>query len=60
VIEAFGADRISWGSNCPAAEQPLEELRSLAERVLGSVSEGNRSGIFNGTTRRLYPALGTT
>jgi L-fuconolactonase len=60
VIEAFGADRISWGSNCPAAEQPLEELRALAERVLSVVSEENRSGIFSGTTRRLYPALRST
>jgi L-fuconolactonase len=60
VIEAFGADRISWGSNCPAAEQPLEELRALAERVLSVVSEENRSGIFSGTARRLYPALRST
>ncbi|WP_423183495.1 amidohydrolase family protein [Arthrobacter sp. NyZ413] len=60
VIEAFGAERIAWGSNCPAAEQPLEELRALAERVLSPVSEENRSGIFNSTARRLYPALGTT
>lgn len=60
VIEAFGADRISWGSNCPAAEQPLEELRALAERVLNLVSAEKRASIFSGTTRRLYPALGTT
>jgi L-fuconolactonase len=60
VIEAFGADRISWGSNCPAAEQPLDELRAMANRVLAAVSAENRAGIFGGTTRRLYPALGTT
>jgi L-fuconolactonase len=60
VIEAFGADRISWGSNCPAAEQPLDELRAMANRVLAAVSAENRAGIFSGTTRRLYPALGTT
>ncbi|SDW60930.1 Predicted metal-dependent hydrolase, TIM-barrel fold [Arthrobacter sp. cf158] len=60
LIEAFGADRISWGSNCPAAEQTLEELRSLAERVLSVIPHKTRESIFNETTRRLYPALGTT
>jgi L-fuconolactonase len=60
VIEAFGADRISWGSNCPAAEQSLEELRDLAERVLSLISAEHRAGIFSGTTRRLYPGLATT
>lgn len=60
VLEAFGADRISWGSNCPAAEQSLEELRGLADRVLSLVSAENRAGIFKGTAKRLYPTLGTT
>lgn len=55
VISAFGADRIAWGSNCPAAEQPLEELRSLAERVLSPLTDNIRADILRGTTRRLYP-----
>ncbi|MDI2036243.1 amidohydrolase family protein [Paenarthrobacter nitroguajacolicus] len=58
LIAAFGADRISWGSNCPAAEQPLGELRALAERVLAATSAENRAAIFSRTTRSLYPALG--
>lgn len=58
LISAFGADRIAWGSNCPAAEQPLAELRDLAERVLHPLAEDVRAEIFGGTARRLYPALG--
>lgn len=54
VIEAFGAGRIAWGSNCPAAEQSLPELLRLAEQVL---PEGTREEIFSGTARRLYPSL---
>jgi L-fuconolactonase len=58
VVEAFGADRIAWGSNCPAAEQSLPELLALAEEVLAELPERDRHAIFAGTARRLYPALG--
>ncbi|MFC5827836.1 amidohydrolase family protein [Nonomuraea insulae] len=57
VIEAFGAGRIAWGSNCPAAEQTLPELVRLAEEVLADLPEGAREEIFAGTARRLYPGL---
>lgn len=57
VIEAFGAGRIAWGSNCPAAEQSLPELLRLAEEVLADLPEGARKEIFAGTARRLYPSL---
>lgn len=58
VVEAFGAGRIAWGSNCPAAEQSLPELRALAEDVLAPLPEHDRAEIFAGTARRLYPGLG--
>ncbi|WP_433887631.1 amidohydrolase family protein [Streptomyces sp. CA-111067] len=58
VVEAFGADRIAWGSNCPAAEQSLPELVGLAKEVLDVLSEEAREDIFAGTARRLYPGLG--
>jgi predicted TIM-barrel fold metal-dependent hydrolase len=57
VIEAFGAGRIAWGSNCPAAEQSLPELVRLAEEVLADLPEEARKDIFAGTARRLYPSL---
>ncbi|MEV3951779.1 amidohydrolase family protein [Streptomyces halstedii] len=57
VVEAFGAGRIAWGSNCPAAEQSLPELVALAEGVLANLPEPARHEIFAGTARRLYPGL---
>ncbi|MFI9776781.1 amidohydrolase family protein [Streptomyces sp. NPDC051956] len=58
VVEAFGAERIAWGSNCPAAEQSLPELLALAEGVLAGLPERDRRQIFAGTSRRLYSGLG--
>ncbi|MER7638181.1 amidohydrolase family protein [Streptomyces sp. NPDC126522] len=58
VVEAFGARRIAWGSNCPAAEQSLPELLALAKEVLAGLPERDRQEIFAGTARRLYPSLG--
>jgi len=58
VVEAFGAERIAWGSNFPAAEQPLAELVDLATNVLEVLPESTRAQIFTGTARRLYHALG--
>ena len=57
MVEAFGAERIAWGSNCPAAEQPLPELLQLAQDVLAVLPVDARQEIFAGTARRLYPGL---
>ncbi|MDH6290469.1 amidohydrolase family protein [Rhodococcus sp. NM-2] len=57
VLAAFGANRIAWGSNLPAAEQSLPELVALAQEVLAGVPEPERREIFAGTARRLYPSL---
>ncbi|TDD84385.1 amidohydrolase [Actinomadura darangshiensis] len=57
VAEAFGAGRIAWGSNLPAAEQTLPELLDLARDVLAALPADAREEIFTGTARRLYPAL---
>jgi L-fuconolactonase len=59
VLSAFGAERISWGSNYPAAEQSLPELVELAEKVLSLVPPEAREVIFAQTARRLYPGLGS-
>ena len=58
LLAAYGADRIAWGSNCPAAEQPLAELVALADRVLAALTHEVRSDILGNTARRIYPALG--
>ncbi|MDQ4113054.1 MAG: amidohydrolase [Actinomycetota bacterium] len=54
VIEAYGARRIAWGSNCPAADQPLSELVELARETLAPLEDADREAIMSGTTRRLY------
>ena len=59
VVEAFGAGRIAWGSNCPAAEQSLPALLQLARDVLAVLPPDDRAEILAGTARRLYPDLGT-
>lgn len=57
VIDAFTADRIAWGSNCPAADQPMDELVGLAGDVLGDLPAEEREGILSRTARALYPSL---
>lgn len=58
VVDSFGAGRIAWGSNLPAAEQSLTELVDLARTVLAPLPAAARQEIFAGTARRLYPSLG--
>ncbi|WP_285566625.1 amidohydrolase family protein [Streptomyces sp. RTGN2] len=58
VLDTFGAERIAWGSNCPAAEQSLPDLLALAQEVLVGLPEQVQQEIFAGTARRLYPSLG--
>ena len=57
LLGAFGSGRIAWGSNFPAAEQPLATLVELASATLAGLPEPDRAAIFSGTARTLYPAL---
>jgi predicted TIM-barrel fold metal-dependent hydrolase len=57
VVKAFGADRIAWGSNFPAAEEPLPALVAEAHHGLASLPQADRDMILGGTAKRLYPAL---
>ncbi|MGL4965248.1 MAG: amidohydrolase family protein [Inquilinus sp.] len=58
VVERFGADRILWGSNFPAAEGGLAALLDEAKAGLAVLPEADRATILAGSARRLYPALG--
>jgi predicted TIM-barrel fold metal-dependent hydrolase len=58
VVERFGADRILWGSNFPAAEGRLAALLDEAKAGLSVLPEADRATILAGSARRLYPALG--
>jgi predicted TIM-barrel fold metal-dependent hydrolase len=57
VVKAFGADRIAWGSNFPAAEEPLPELLADARRGLAPLSRADQDMILGGSAKRLYPTL---
>ncbi|HEY2135789.1 MAG TPA: amidohydrolase family protein [Xanthobacteraceae bacterium] len=57
LVEAFGASRIAWGSNFPAAKQKLPELVALARDSLAFLPQQDRDWIFEKTALTLYPAL---
>jgi predicted TIM-barrel fold metal-dependent hydrolase len=57
LLDGFGPGRIAWGSNFPAAEQPLSSLVELANVTLATLSGQDRDDIFSGTARKLYPAF---
>ncbi|WP_322104171.1 amidohydrolase family protein [Paraburkholderia sp. J41] len=57
VLEAFGAGRIAWGSNFPAAEGSLPELLTQARESLAMLPVPAQEAIFGGTARTIYPVL---
>jgi predicted TIM-barrel fold metal-dependent hydrolase len=57
VIETFGAARVAWGSNFPAAEGSLPTLVATARDALSSLSPEDRALILSGTAAAIYPAL---
>lgn len=57
VVKAFGANRIAWGSNFPAAEGSLPALLAEAQAALAILSDADRQWIFGDTARALYPEL---
>jgi L-fuconolactonase len=57
IVDVFGAQRIAWGSNFPAAEGSLDELLATARSVLETLPEAEQVLIFGGTAEIVYPAL---
>jgi L-fuconolactonase len=57
VIGEFGASRIVWGSNFPAAKPPLPELIAMARNTLLFLPQHDQDWIFFKTAQTLYPAL---
>ena len=57
VVAAFGASRIAWGSNYPAAEGTLASLLAEARNGLSMLSDADRAWIFGDTARTIYPLL---
>jgi L-fuconolactonase len=58
AVDAFGAKRIFWGSNFPAAEGTLTSLLALARENFATLSAEEQEWIFSKTALSLYPALG--
>jgi predicted TIM-barrel fold metal-dependent hydrolase len=54
VVEVFGASRIAWGSNYPAAKGPLSALLAEARRALQALSDAEREWIFSRSAKSLY------
>jgi predicted TIM-barrel fold metal-dependent hydrolase len=57
AVGEFGADRICWGSNFPAAKPPLPDLIAMAREALSFLPQGDQDQIFYKTAQSLYPAL---
>ncbi|MBN3760802.1 amidohydrolase family protein [Burkholderia sp. Ac-20365] len=58
VVEAFGAQRLAWGSNFPTSPGSLTEILATAQEGLACLSDEDRTWIFGKTAQKLYPALG--
>jgi predicted TIM-barrel fold metal-dependent hydrolase len=57
AIDAFGANRIAWGSNFPASDGTLAELVGAARSATATLSPDEQRAIFHDTACALYPAL---
>jgi predicted TIM-barrel fold metal-dependent hydrolase len=57
AVAEFGAARMCWGSNFPAAKPPLPELIQMARKALSFLPQGDQDQIFYKTALALYPAL---
>jgi L-fuconolactonase len=57
AVDAFGAQRIGWGSNFPAAAGTLGELLRQAMEATAALSSIECEWIFSRTAHALYPTL---
>jgi len=57
AVSEFGANRLIWGSNFPAAPQPLPDLIAMARNALSFLPQQDQDWIFYKTAQSLYPAL---
>jgi predicted TIM-barrel fold metal-dependent hydrolase len=57
IVKEFGVQRIIWGSNFPAAGEPLPDLIKMAREALSFLPPQDHDWIFCKTAQSLYPAL---
>ncbi|MFF7333364.1 amidohydrolase family protein [Streptomyces sp. NPDC008150] len=60
LVAAYGADRIAWGSNYPAAEGTPADLLAQAREAASGLSRTAQDLIFGGTTAAFYSATAPT
>ena len=56
-VEAFGAERILWGSNFPAHDDTLPNILKETLHVLSVLDPSDRAMILAGTAEQIYPTL---
>lgn len=57
LAQAFGAQRMAWGSNYPTSPGSLAEILATAQDRLSTLSGEDREWIFARTAQGLYPRL---
>lgn len=57
VVEAFGAERMAWGSNYPNSLGTLAEILATARAGLACLSAEQQDWVFGRTAQKLYPDL---
>lgn len=57
AVSVYGADRIAWGSNFPAADHDLPTSLAAVRVALEVLPEADRAAILGGTAASFYPAL---
>jgi predicted TIM-barrel fold metal-dependent hydrolase len=54
LAEAFGADRLIWGSDYPQTEGTYADMLALAQRASRRLDEAAQAEFLGGTARRLW------
>lgn len=57
LVSVFGSNRLAWGSNFPANEEPMKENLELGKKMLSCLSAADQAQIFAKTAQSLYPVL---
>ena len=57
VIDAFGAERIGWGSNFPNSIGTMKEILTAAQKAFSFAKSSDQEWIFGKTALSIYPRL---
>jgi predicted TIM-barrel fold metal-dependent hydrolase len=57
MIDAFGAERIGWGSNFPNSVGTMKEILNTAQKAFSFAKPSEQDCIFGKTALVLYPSL---